>query len=62
MHRRQFMKAIGALGAAAVWAGRVCGADAAKTDKPTVLFIAINDLNHWVGYPGRPRQLQYAVS
>ena len=25
-------------------------------DKPNVLFIAIDDLNHWVGYLGRNKQ------
>src|SRR5437867_12411972 len=24
--------------------------------KPNVLFIAVDDLNHWVGYPGRNSQ------
>lgn len=25
-------------------------------DKPNVLFIAVDDLNHWVGHLGRNRQ------
>src|SRR5512137_1746776 len=28
----------------------------AKVQRPNVLFIAIDDLNHWVGYLGRNRQ------
>jgi arylsulfatase A-like enzyme len=31
-------------------------ADARAADKPNVLFIAIDDLNHWVGYLGRNPQ------
>lgn len=31
-------------------------ADAADAKKPNVLFIAIDDLNHWVGYLGRNPQ------
>src|SRR4051812_13257056 len=29
---------------------------AAKSGKPNVLFIAVDDLNHWVGYLGRNPQ------
>ena len=31
-------------------------AAAAEPQKPNVLFIAIDDLNHWVGYLGRNPQ------
>src|SRR5258705_13202901 len=27
-------------------------------DKPNVLFIAVDDLNHWVGHLGRNKQTQ----
>lgn len=27
-----------------------------ETKKPNVLFIAVDDLNHWVGYMGRNKQ------
>ena len=29
---------------------------AEKSDRPNVLFIAVDDLNHWVGYLGRNKQ------
>src|SRR5437764_2636735 len=34
----------------------VVGATAAAAEKPNVLFIAVDDLNHWVGYLGRNPQ------
>ena len=30
--------------------------EAAEPRKPNVLFIAVDDLNHWVGYLGRIRR------
>ena len=45
--------------ALAAWALFLCVASpafAADTPKPNVLFIAIDDLNHWVGYLGRNPQ------
>ena len=33
-----------------------CGAQSAERQKPNVLFIAVDDLNHWVGYTGRNPQ------
>lgn len=45
--------AIVALAIVAGWAELLWGADAAR---PNVLFIAVDDLNHWVGYLGRNRQ------
>jgi arylsulfatase A-like enzyme len=38
----------------AVLLGTLCMVDAAN--KPNVLFIAVDDLNHWVGYTGRNSQ------
>jgi len=32
-------------------------ADAFAAERPNVLFIAVDDLNHWVGYTGRNKQL-----
>ncbi len=34
----------------------VCAAAAAGPDRPNVLFIAVDDLNHWVGYLHRNPQ------
>ncbi len=34
----------------------ICAAEAAAASRPNVLFIAIDDLNHWVGHLGRNRQ------
>jgi len=42
-----------ALGVPAVHA-----ADPKPAGKPNVLFIAVDDLNHWVGYLGRNEQFQ----
>jgi len=36
--------------------GMVAGAHGATTAKPNVLFIAVDDLNHWVGFLGRNPQ------
>lgn len=33
-----------------------CNAQQTNTEKPNVLFIAVDDLNHWVGYTGRNPQ------
>jgi hypothetical protein len=42
----------------AVWLARSWGDElrAAPTERPNVLFIAIDDLNHWVGHLGRNPQ------
>lgn len=34
----------------------LCGSTATAADKPNVLFIAVDDLNHWVGHFGRNKQ------
>jgi len=49
---RRFAFVLSALGLLAL---RVCAADA-PAKKPNVLFIAVDDLNHWVGYLGRNQQ------
>ena len=36
--------------------GLTVPAQAAEARKPNVLFIAVDDLNHWVGYLGRNPQ------
>lgn len=42
---------------AGLWLGAISAADAAEPAKrPNVLFIAVDDLNHWVGYTGRNPQ------
>ena len=52
MNRRDFL-----LSSVALWAGaRVGTAQAAASARPNVLFIAIDDLNHWVGHLGRNAQ------
>src|SRR6185503_10868411 len=38
--------------AAAISQGKVAAADAVKPAKPNVLFIAVDDLNDWVGSLG----------
>lgn len=43
--RRNFLKSIGALGASLSLSPLVH----AQTQKPNVLFIAIDDLNDWIG-------------
>lgn len=58
MDRRSFLKTAG-LGAAALALPleRLLAAQEARTGKkPNVLFIASDDLNHWVGYLGRNHQ------
>lgn len=40
----------------AVWAEPGVAADSGEAPKPNVLFIAVDDLNHWVGYLGRNKQ------
>ncbi len=54
MNRRDFLLSSVALLAGAR-AGAARGASTAST-KPNVLFIAIDDLNHWVGHLGRNAQ------
>src|SRR5512142_3585496 len=44
-----------AMALAGLWSGATARA-ADRTSKPNVLFIAIDDLNHWVGYLGRNPQ------
>src|SRR6516165_4138193 len=34
----------------------VAAVNASAAEKPNVLFIAVDDLNHWVGYLGRNSQ------
>ena len=38
-----------------LWTGVI---QAAAADRPNVLFIAVDDLNHWVGYTGRNEQVR----
>ena len=47
LNRRKFLKTIG-LGAAALTVGDYVAA-AEKTNRPNVLFIAIDDMNDWMG-------------
>jgi arylsulfatase A-like enzyme len=53
MDRRNFIRLTG-LGAAGFCRRALNAADAPK--RPNILFIAIDDLNHWVGYLGRNSQ------
>ncbi|MDO8545029.1 MAG: sulfatase-like hydrolase/transferase [Opitutaceae bacterium] len=60
MKRRDFLKSAG-MGAAAMKLPmeRLMAAQQAQTGKtPNVLMIAIDDLNHWVGYLGRNSQVK----
>ena len=52
--KRFFYPAVTALALLLVVSPRI--ATAADAKKPNVLFIAIDDLNHWVGYLGRNKQ------
>ena len=57
--RRQVLRGMGALclGSLVPGAGSAWAADAAaKARRPNVLFIAIDDLNHWVHHLGRNEQ------
>ena len=53
MKRREFL-----ISSVVFWAGARTGMarEAASTAKPNVLFIAVDDLNHWVGHLGRNPQ------
>ena len=54
--RREFLSSAG-LSAAVLQLERLVAAETTRTgQKPNVLFIAIDDLNHWVGYLGRNQQ------
>lgn len=54
LSRARFPWVFGGLVAALFW--MVGGVRAAAPAKPNVLFIAVDDLNHWVGYLGRNPQ------
>ncbi len=54
--RRDFLRTTGLGLAAGSLPALLPGDAAAAGKKPNVLFIAIDDLNHWVGYLGRNRQ------
>ena len=41
-----------------IGAGPVTVATRAQTTRPNVLFIAVDDLNHWVGHLGRNKQVR----
>ena len=59
MNRRDFLRLAGLSAAAAVlpWQNRLAAAaGAAPRGRPNVLFLAVDDLNHWVGYLKRNRQ------
>ncbi len=45
-----------AMGVFGLCVPQVRGAEARQPRKPNVLFIAVDDLNHWVGYLGRNPQ------
>lgn len=53
MNRREFLRNVSLCAGAAALPSR---ARAAEERPPNVLFIAIDDLNHWVGYLGRNNQ------
>lgn len=55
MRRRDFLRMAAASAAAAAFAPRAFAAGKALA-RPNVLFVAIDDLNHWVGYLGRNAQ------
>ena len=60
MKRREFLQAAG-MGVAAMTLPmeRLLAAPEARMgEKPNVLMIAIDDLNHWVGYLGRNNQVK----
>ncbi|MBT3278272.1 MAG: sulfatase [Phycisphaerales bacterium] len=44
------------LGAGALALASANGISASKADRPNVLFICVDDLNHWIGYTGRNPQ------
>lgn len=59
MNRRQVLGLMAATGMGALNGGCLSGprnAQAPPRKKPNVLFVAIDDLNHWVGYLGRNPQ------
>jgi len=64
MNRRNFMRVVGLGGLAWMGGGRNAGgqearpADKAKAGRANVLFIAVDDLNDWVGCMGGHRQAQ----
>ena len=55
MNRLSLRAALAAL-LCLVCLGPARAAEVKYGDKPNVLFIAIDDLNHWVGYLGRNKQ------
>ncbi len=58
MARRRFAAtfACAAFAMLVQWPLSASAADDARPSRPNVLFIAIDDLNHWVGHLGRNRQ------
>ena len=56
MHRRDFVRLALGSGVAALFSKQ--GRAAVAQDRPNVLFIAVDDLNHWVGYTGRNKQIR----
>ncbi|MBL7140327.1 MAG: sulfatase [Planctomycetes bacterium] len=63
MNRRRFLQTAAASAAAALLPRRLGGAPGAGARegaraRPNVLFICVDDLNHWVGYTGRNKQVR----
>ena len=50
-NRRGFLRSVGA-GAASLGLSRMAFAGASRPDRPNVLFIAVDDLNDWIGCMG----------
>ncbi|MCX7047014.1 MAG: sulfatase [Candidatus Sumerlaeota bacterium] len=56
LNRREFLKIAGAAGGALALPQLIPSAESALPKNPNVLFVGIDDLNHWVGYLGRNAQ------